>query len=72
MRIENLVILDLQNNLDIEKKNCSYINLSSGTIKFKNSKHIYLKNYQKKYYIFFKQLLINNLKKKLIKKKVIF
>ena len=37
MKFKNLIILDVQKNLDIQERNCNYINLSSGSINFTNS-----------------------------------
>ena len=50
MKFKNLIILDVQKNLDIQERNCNYINLSSGSINFTNSKKILIKAYLDKYY----------------------
>ena len=55
MEFKNLIILDVQKNLDIQEKNCDYINLSSGSINFTNSKKILIKAYLDKYYQIYKK-----------------
>lgn len=62
--MEELLIIDIQKNIDIKKKRCQVIHLSSGTIKLSNVNYIYLKSYQKKYYDHFKNILIKKLQSK--------
>ena len=61
MTFERLIILDIKKNINISKKNYHYINLSTGILSFYNSKEILIKKYQKKYYKFYKNLLIKKL-----------
>ena len=56
MKFKNLIILDVQKNLDIQERNCNYINLSSGSINFTNSKKILIKAYLDKYYQKYKKI----------------
>ena len=49
MKLNNLIILDLQSNLKIKESNCNYIKLSSGSINFINSKQLLIKKYLDKY-----------------------
>ena len=65
--MEELLIIDIQKNIDIKKKRCHVVHLSSGTIKLSDVEHIYLKNYQKKYYNYFKNILIKKLQSKVNK-----
>jgi hypothetical protein len=65
--MQELLIIDIQKNIDIKKKRCHVIHLSSGTIKLSDVKHIYLKSYQKKYYDYFKNILIKKLQSKVNK-----
>ncbi|WP_075483185.1 hypothetical protein [Candidatus Pelagibacter communis] len=65
MKKRKLIIVDLNEDINQKKSDCSYINLSSGSIEFKNSKQILLKEYQKKYYHYFKKIFQQNLKNKL-------
>ena len=59
-------------NLDIQERNCNYINLSSGSINFTNSKKILIKAYLDKYYQKYKKKLIFNLRKKIKSSKIKF
>ena len=65
MKKRKLIIVDLNEDINQKKSNCSYINLSSGSIEFENSKKILLKGYQKKYYHNFKKIFQQSLKNKL-------
>ena len=72
MKFKNLIILDIQKNLDLEEYNCNYINISSGSINFKNSKRILIKRYLDRYYEIYKKKLILNLRKKIKSSKIKF
>ena len=50
MNFKNLVILDLKDNLEVKENNCEFINLSSGSINFTNSKKVFIKKYLDRYY----------------------
>ena len=65
MEFKNLILLDLKENLQIKEINCSYINLSSGSINLVNAKQIFIKKYLDKYYETYKKKLIISLRKKL-------
>ena len=64
MEFKNLILLDLKENLQIKEINCSYINLSSGSINLVNAKQIFIKKYLDKYYETYKKKLIISLRKK--------
>ena len=72
MKFKDLIILDVQENLDIQERDCNYINLSSGSINFTNSKKIFIKAYLDKYYQIYKKKLIFNLRKKIKSSKIKF
>ena len=72
MKFKDLIILDVQENLDIQERDCNYINLSSGSINFTNSKKILIKAYLDKYYQIYKKKLIFNLRKKIKSSKIRF
>ena len=55
MEFKNLILLDLKENLQIKENNCSYINLSSGSINLVNAKQIFIKKYLDKYYETYKK-----------------
>ena len=65
MNFKNLVILDLKDNLEVKENNCEFINLSSGSINFTNSKKVFIKKYLDRYYQSYKKKLIFNLKIKI-------
>ena len=65
MNFKNLVILDLKDNLEVKENNCEFINLSSGSINFTNSKKVFIKKYLDRYYQSYKKKLISNLKIKI-------
>ena len=65
MNFKNLVILDLKDNLEVKENNCEFINLSSGSINFTNSKKVFIKKYLDRYYQSYKKKLIFKLKIKI-------
>ena len=56
MNFKNLVILDLKDNLEVKENNCEFINLSSGSINFTNSKKVFIKKYLDRYYQSYKKI----------------
>ena len=61
MLIKKLIILDIKKDIKITRENCYFINFSIGKLLFKNSKEILIKQFQKKYYKYFRKLLAKKL-----------
>ena len=67
MKQKNLIIIHIKKNLIIDQQNVSYINIGNGTVSIENSKKIILSKYREVNYLKYKNLLIKELSKKLIK-----
>ena len=64
MNQKNLIIINSSKKVDIDQKNVSYINIGDGIVNIRDSKKIILSKFRSTNYLKYKNLLINELSKK--------